>query len=441
MNILNMFRKKYYELIRECKSYVLGVLGLCRNCIVDIFKINRSKSRKNVVLVSLGGRFGSPMLAQRLVSLGFDVHVFSKKMPGHELSVAHKWHRIDPQVDYDTLLEKVKSIDPKGIFSESRNILLPIVSALQNDIGIRSLGVSGPESSNSKVAFRTSLDLGKGTNVIWKKYSPVLDNYLRFPFVVKPDRGTGSRGVYLVENEDELHEVNSLINEEQDSNVFGGGKIQEQFIEGRQFDVEGVSRDGICYPLSVTEERYERVGKSFPSLWYLFSPPINENMRQSVIDAAKEAIISCGVQNGAWHCELRIDENGVIYPIDYSNRMGYPKMVSECAGIDFLELYIRTLVDEEFSAPSVSRGTVFQHFIDTKDKHEIYLKLAKENPDNIIEFRKLGINLPAVTRFGRISIRAENFVSLVELLKKYELLPNEWEAMYDMKNKYSNKQI
>jgi len=398
-------------------------------------KILRKNSQciGSVVLLSLGGRLGSPMLAHRLALRGYEVHVLSKRFPGHEMRHAHRWHMVDVLNDNVELKRITQILEPVGIFSEARNVLLPAKAKLRESQGLRSMGPDSWLTSTSKIAFRESIDAAGLTNLKWAKTVNNILPELAFPYVLKPDKGTGSRGVFLVQSEEDRIKAIKELSELKETVTVGGEYIAEAYIEGRQFDVEGICRDGNPYALSITEECYENVDHAFPSLWYLFSPPITEKLRNNLLDTAHKVIKAAGVISGAWHCEMRVASDGRILPLDYSNRMGYPRMVTECSGVDFLEAYIDSLSDEaEFKEPTPKRGTVYQRFLRTERENKAFSNLASAHPQHIIEFRTQNMVVAGVNRYGRISIRAASFEELRQLLAFRGLEPDEWLALYNM---------
>ena len=417
------------EIARDLKSLVIGV-----NAYLKIGTRakppNEAEFNGKVVLLSLGGRFGFPMLAKTLARLGFEVHVIARKMPGHEMQYAHQWHKADCLKDEKSVFDLVSMIQPVGVFSEMKNGLLPLKTKLQDHIGQRSIGSHAAKTSNSKLAFRESLDNAKLKNLDWEKYTPGRPVVISVPFVLKPDVGTGSRGVHLIRDIDKYKHIAQELKSRKQTVLFGGELLVEKFIVGRQFDIEGVSRDGSHYPLTITEEKYEHVGDLFPSLWYLFYPPISDQLEARLHVFAKQVISAAGVRNGAWHCELRLDQAGEIYPIDYSNRMGYPLMVCEASGENFLDLYVRSLLPGAFSPPNPEKHCVYQRFIKSAEERARFKTLASENPKSIIEFRKLKTVVADVTRYGRVSLRAKNYKEMCSLLTPYGLVPSEWSEMY-----------
>ena len=389
-----------------------------------------ANGKKPAALITMGGRLGSPMLCSELERLGYEVHVISARVPGHELRNATRWHRRDVLGSYPELLEVVRSIEPVAVFSEMRNVLLPVKAKLLADLKLPGLGELSHRTSTSKVAFRQALDEGAVTNVPWCRLDRVEETGLQFPFVAKPDRGTGSRGVYFVDSAESLEEARAAVAEFEADVLVGGEMIAEQFIEGRQFDVEGVSHGGLPCPLTITEEHYERTGQLFPSAWYLFSPPIAPELESEILRTASQTVGAAGVENGAWHCEVRVDASGTVYPLDYSNRMGYPKLVGEASGVSYFEQYVRSLADVDFKPPDVARKTVFQRFIDSQEEYEQFVRLVESNPSMLIEFRRQRSVVAGVEKFGRVSLRSDSFGELRSVLDRFDVCPTLWESYY-----------
>lgn len=415
---------------RDAKAYAYGLMGAAKMAAKQVRPPSTPRGR--AVLLSLGGRRGSPFLASTLSRLGYELHVLSKEYPGYESAYASKWHRIDALGDYEKVLQKVEQIEPDFVFSEMKNILLPVKAGLLEDLKLGDFGVKSAMTSTSKIDFRRALDEAGARSVKWCLLADLDNHSIDFPFVIKPDRGTGSRGIHFIENEAELIAARHHLDGFEEDILVGGEMIVEQFVRGRQFDVEGVVHQGTVYPLSLTEEHYDQVEQQFPSSWYLFSPPINDDLKQGLLDCAAETVLAAGVRSGAFHCEMRVSAaSGDIAPLDYSNRMGYPKMVSEASSLSFFDNYVGSITDLDFDPPRPSWGTVFQRFIKSPRELQSYLAMEVALPDNIIEFRKQPNSVAGVQRYGRISLRADDFGELSGILERFDVVPDEWATIYD----------
>ena len=407
---------------RHVKAMVIGGYGMV------CMPLNRViiRTRPTAIVLSVGGVNSTEApLTKTLRRMGYQVYIAAKDYPTRGAPWASGWLRVDCENNLDVLVELCKAKNPDIVCSDHRNFLLTAKSNVLKALDMEPFGDSGPLTSNDKIAFRRALDSSGAKNLKWKVLSESNTENTVFPAVVKPARGTGSRGVRKVVSGVELTDMQETLGSEAKS------WIVEQFIPGRQFDVEGVVRRGKPTVLSVIEEHYHEVDGHFPSGWYVFSPPISDELRGNIINAATNVLSACGVQAGAFHCELRIcAESGNIYPLDYSNRYGYPHLVSASAGLDFLELYVRSLLKEPFDEPEIEQNTVYQRYIADAAERNRFRTLIKENPSYVLSSQLLPSTVGGVPRMGNVCMKTLNFKELVTLLQNYDLIPDGFNDIY-----------
>ena len=423
------FLLKIAPYLRSAKSLALATIGR----VAMIRRRFSGKSPKGLmVLLSLGGGKGSPFVAGAVRRAGFDLCVVSKSFPARESVYANSWINCDPFGDFETLREKIAAENPVAVLVEQRNILLPVKAKLNAELGLVDYGDKSHRTSNSKIALRSAIDDAGEPNIKWCLLDDYNPDVFPLPYVIKPETGTGSRGITVVENQQDVDLAMQKLDELGDDETVGGRVFVEEVIRGRQFDVEGVYLDGKCYPLSLTEEHYDQVGNALPSSWYLFSPPVGEETRSKLLDAAERFTKALGVRNGAFHCEMRLDAEGGIYAIDYSNRMGYPLLVSECCGYYFPEEYVKVMAGITPDHSALKQRTVFQRFIRSQAELAGYRALMDEYPEMVIEKRMLGSMVGGVETFARIALRSEDFTKLSGALAKHNIVPGEWYEYYDI---------
>ena len=425
---------KVAPFLRKIKSNLIGLRG---RILILKRQLKQPSKKGSMVLLSLGEGKGSPYVASAVDSLGYDLVVVSNKFPMLESPYTKKWVQCNPFGDFEILKEKVKSLSPIAVLVEQRNILLPIKARLNIELNLVDYGDKSHKTSNSKVELRQAIDDAGVSNIPWcllEDYTP--DNF-PFPFVIKPEIGTGSRGITIVENKNDLDEAIEKLKSLEDDETVGGRIFIEAVIIGRQFDVEGIYKDGEFTPLSLTEEQYDIIDKSLPSAWYLFSPPIEPELRSKLLESAKQFTKALGVKNGAIHCEMRVTDDEKIYVIDYSNRMGYPHLVSESCGYFFPKAYVEVMAGETPDFSNLQENTVFQRFIRSKKELASYKKLMEENPELVIQKNMLGSHVGGIATYARIALRSKSFDDMVALLSKYDVLPLQWEELYQLSTRKS----
>jgi biotin carboxylase len=141
---------------------------------------------------------------------------------------------------------------------------------------------------------------------------------LGFPAVVKPLALSGSRGVIRVNDEAELvaalRRVRSLlaaadIRAERDA--AHDLVLVEQFIEGREFAVEGLMSHGILDILAIFDKPDPLDGPFFEETIYITPSNTSAETQAAIVDAVERASRALGLYHGPIHAECRVNSRGV----------------------------------------------------------------------------------------------------------------------------------
>lgn len=418
---------RYAPILRSIRFMILKARG---RFLMASRKFGGVSPNGSIVLLSLGGAKGSPYVANAVDAQGFDLIVCSPDFPIMESTYAKAWLELDLFEDYESLRTQIAACSPVAVLVEQRNILLPIKARLIVDLNLQEYGDLSWRTSTSKIELRKAIDRAKLPNVPWCLFKDYKPGRLPFPYLLKPESGTGSRGITVVLEEQDLVVAIDRMREFEGDETVGGELLLEAMIPGRQFDVEGIYVNGECIPLAFVEEHYEIVDKAVPSAWYLFSPPICDTLRSSVLEHAQLFTRALGVINGAFHCEMRVTAEGEIFVIDYSNRMGYPHLVSENCGYNFPQAYVQSMVGMRPELSSSQEISVFQEYIRTKERFERYQQLLSENPGMLIQ-KNLAFPTAGVHMVARVALRATSAKQMASVLSKYDLVPHQWQEYYE----------
>lgn len=395
-------------------------------------KLRRLPNRPNVVVLSLGSIGNSQCVAKAARAQGYNVHVFCHEPPFREARQLDFWHKIDCRYDFEQALKVARKLKPKAILLAEKNLLLPMQAHLADALGLRSVGEKAARTSNSKIAFREALDAACLPHLPWCRLDDYTPDQLALPAVLKPDCGTASKGVRYVGCAADLElDPDYAARMEADPSV-GGAFLLESYVAGRQFDIEGLARDGDYHVLTVVEEKYQDTPPYFPPCWFLFNPPIPDQLRQRLIDRAKEALAALGVQNGAWHCEMRVDQTGEVRLLDYANRMGYNQFVSYASRVDFAGSYVSLMCDPGFAIPT-PRPRALMRFL-SKDRAETaaLAKLHRDRPETSVLANFLPFEFSYHQYFAMIGILQPDFDALFTLMRRYGLVPKAWSDFYSL---------
>ncbi len=163
----------------------------------------------------------------------------------------------------------------------------------------------------------------------------------RYPLIVKPTDRSGSRGIYKVNNYEELCECFESSKELS----FEKACIIEEYIEGKEYSCETISFNGKHTILSLTEKHttgaphFIETGHDEPA-----DISIDENIICRVLD-------SLHIEYGAGHTEFRVDDKNELWVIETGARMGGDCIGSDLVplstGYDFLKMVIDTASGKE----------------------------------------------------------------------------------------------
>ena len=141
-------------------------------------------------------------------------------------------------------------------------------------------------------------------------------NPLGYPCVLKPLGLSGSRGVIRANDESEFQSaflrICAILQSSEIVRMRDGQDrfIQvEEFIEGREFALEGVVTAGSLQTLAIFDKPDPLNGPYFEETLYI--TPSLEPDPQPLIDSTQRAITALGLTHGPIHAEMRLNVDGV----------------------------------------------------------------------------------------------------------------------------------
>lgn len=299
-----------------------------------------SNSLKNKKLLILGGDSFSIDIVKTAKSMGVYTIVTDwydvKRSPAK--LVADEYWNISIE-DYDLLSLKIKECGVDGVFTGfTDSYLLPYQHLCE---------------INNFPAYGTKKQFEVLTNKsLYKEWCrrfgvPTIQQYdissedIKYPVIVKPVDGSGSRGLQICHNHEELQIA--IVEAKKASKQ--GEVIIERYMTGREVTVFWTFVDGQYY-LSAIGNRHVKhnqgedviplpVGYTFPSI---FTP----KYQQDVEENAKKMFSELGIKNGMMFMQCKV-ENGICYVYDIGYRltgsMEY-KIFDRVAGYNPLKMLI-----------------------------------------------------------------------------------------------------
>lgn len=252
-----------------------------------------------------------------------------------------------------------------------------------------------------------------------------------YPVIVKPRDNSGSRGVKLCSNQEELQEAidEALPYSHLDS------VLVEEFIEGQEYSIEGLHYDGKSEVLQFTE----KTTTEFPynvELTHKQPANLTEELRMAIREVIAKIGRCMHYENCPSHTELKINERGV-FVIETSPRLGGGNITSHLVplstGINMedqlLNIAIGEPVDTVAGRTNNASGV---KFLEIKEGivRRIHPEIEKvASWPNMVDFQydlKEGSEVhpfkSGLDRYGQFIIQTGNRNDLDNLISKYNQL-------------------
>jgi len=224
-----------------------------------------------------------------------------------------------------------------------------------------------------KAFINNNIDCPKFIRVNSIPNKEILEGF-RYPLIIKPTDRSGSRGIYKVDNYKELTEVVEKSCKES----FEKQIIIEEFFEGNEYSLEGISNNGEHHFLAFTKKytsgppHFIETGHDEPSDLSIET----QEKAKSIISKALDAI---HIKVGATHSEFIVDKNNNIHIVEIGPRMGGDcigsHLVHLSTGYDYMKMVIDCALGNELE------------FIENKHYKKASIRFMFSNKD-LEDFRK-----------------------------------------------------
>jgi len=179
-----------------------------------------------------------------------------------------------------------------------------------------------------------------------------------YPLVCKPIDGYASRGVFKCDNAIELER---FIREASEFS-FDGSVILEEYLEGREFNAEGVCYQDKPFVCAIVE----KISDPFPytvEMGHIIPAAITTKEKRELTELAEQAQIALGLENGAFNIELKLVD-GKARIVEVNGRLAGDFIISHllkpCTGIDMEEAVVDIALGIK---PELSGGRIEKHGI------------------------------------------------------------------------------
>jgi len=202
---------------------------------------------------------------------------------------------------------------------------------------------------NSPITVQKTSDKSFYNDVLSKSNLLKLESYdfreldrIKLPVIVKPTQSTSSKGVSLVNKKNELQQAIEKAKLNSKNSNF---KI-EQFVEGRQFSIETITRNSLHQIVAVIEEHLNDPPFFFERTDFLDSD--KQNYYIALFKDYTETLLNhFGIRVGPCHIEVKVNDSG-IFLIDIASRSGgWRDIMLHYGGVNYNQLILNAYLGND----------------------------------------------------------------------------------------------
>lgn len=219
--------------------------------------------------------------------------------------------------DFEGTCAVVEKYGINAIVTAATDKPLVMMARIAERYGFPFFSVDTARWSTDKFLMKERFELGEIPHARGRLISQVEDaEGLVYPVIVKPRDNSGSRGVKLCRNVEELRESigEALENSHLDS------VLVEEYIEGPEYSIEGLHYDGKSEVIQFTEKKTTEfpynveLGHKQPAL-------LTDEQKEAIREIVAKIGSALCFENCPSHTELKINDRG-IFVIETSPRLG-----------------------------------------------------------------------------------------------------------------------
>jgi carbamoyl-phosphate synthase large subunit len=324
--------------------------------------------------------------------------------------------------NYSKILNAAKEHNIDGILTTS-DFPVNSVALVSKELKLSGMSPTIAEICTNKFSQREFFSKNDINHPYYRLFSTIDEiNDLRdFPYVIKPISSSGSRGVFMINNLDELKD--KLLPVQQYSAL--NSMLIEKYIGGREFSIETLTQNNCTSIIAITEKitKGEKFG-SFVEDLHLIPARITAEEKDLIVGEVYKLIDKLELNDCPSHTEVKL-YNNKVYIIEIACRLGGDFITSDLVplhnGVDMLGNLIRLSLGEKINiAETISKVSCIQFintdnydnckkFIESKNQFMIKSKIETYHNDPILNSNQ---------RMGYIILQADTNYEIEEILKE-----------------------
>lgn len=301
-------------------------------------------------LLMLGGGFLQKYVISKAKDLGYYVLCLDADPNAVGFKIADEYAVINI-VDEDACLAYAREKQVDGVLTAATDFSVLTMSHIAEALHLPGINYNSAKIIKNKALVRKRLFEANADDTGISYEIDSVDDIadilpkIKFPVMMKPVDGSGSRGASKVEKaEDFVKAAEFAMN-----GSITHRAVAEPFIAGKEYGVESFVDNGVIHVLGVMQKDmtlppyYAELGHAIPS-------GLTPELETKVKSCVYRAIFALGVNHGSVNMDLLITNEGNVHIVDVGARMGGNLIGSHIipmgTGIDYMGNMIRAAVGD-----------------------------------------------------------------------------------------------
>jgi len=310
--------------------------------------------------------------------------------------------------DIEGSIRVAKENNIDGVLTIASDIAVPTVAAVANKLGLPGISPEVAKIATNKALMREKFIEYGVPSPRFRKVKTLDEakeaaEEIGFPVVIKPVDNAGSRGVSKVDKMDEL--VGAFNYAQKHSRI--GEVIMEEFIEGIECTIEGMTYNNKTEILAISEKKkpegYYRVATDLT-----YPPSFLKEVMENIKKIVKLAIEAIGVDIGPTHSEVIVTPQWKPVLLEVAARGGgfgiFSDVIALVSGVDAITENIKISIGKKPDImPKYEKGVVLRFFAPPQGRLKKIIgfeqaKLIKDTKVGL--FKKVGDIIPPLATDG-----------------------------------------
>lgn len=301
-------------------------------------------------LLMLGGGFLQCFVIKKAKQLGYRVLVLDADPNAMGFQLADD-HDVINIVDEEACLKYAQEHKVDGVLTAATDFSVLTMSRIAEAMHLPGINFQAARRIKNKAAVRKCLfdakadDTGYSFEIDALEQIPIILPQVKFPVMMKPCDGSGSRGASRVDRAEDFVKACEFAM----SGSITHRAVAEPFVEGKEYGVESFVNQGEIHILGIMQKDmtqppyYAELGHAIPS-------GLSAETEAKIKDCVHKALEALEVNHGSVNMDLLIGDDGDVHIVDVGARMGGNLIGSHIipigTGIDYMGNMIRAALGD-----------------------------------------------------------------------------------------------